>query len=288
LVDRSVIKGIGSGTTEVAVRALSDLAQVSVAGGGALAMANNASTKFSASVAGAAAIQYSDDDTSARIVGSTITGLADRSASLAVQAIKSGERTAVATGVSLNLSKGSTSDLSVVGSVSVTKTTDDTEASVEDSIITGQVASPTATGVQVVAYDRGRIGAGGGALSVSTGKGSAGVGAAISVVNSQGSTRAAVSGGDLSQLHDLAVLALSSQKVVGAAAVGGLQTDASSKGQLMGSFVYNHIGNTLSAGVRNGAKVNLTGALAVQAGGAPTSAALDALVGPLRASSVTD
>ncbi|TXI73269.1 MAG: leukotoxin LktA family filamentous adhesin, partial [Limnohabitans sp.] len=288
LVDGALVAGIGTGTNTVAVRAISDLTQVSVAGGGALSVAKNTSTTFSAAIGGAIAIQKSDDDTRARIVNSTLKDLADQSGSLLVQAIKSGERTAVATGISASLSKGSTSNWSVAGSASVTTSSDDTRALLENTDVTGDVASPTAMGVQVVAYDRSQMGAGGGALSASNGKGAAGVGAAISVVNAKGSTQALVYDGSIQQAHDLAVLALSAQKVVGVAAVAGVQTDASSKGQVMGSFVYNHIGNTLTAGVRGGATVNLTGDLALQAGGAPTDTTLDALAGPKRTSEVTD
>lgn len=290
LVDGAVVHAIGSGTSTVAVQALSDLTQVSVAGGGALSLSKNPGTKFTAAIAGAVAIQDSDDDTTARIVGSTISDLADQSGSLVIQALKSGERTAVATGISANLSKGSTTSLSLVGAASVTTTTDDTVAEMVNSTVSGDAASPSALGVQVVAYDRSRIGAGGGALSVSTGKGSAGVGAAISIVNANGSTQAQVSGGSVTQAHDLAVLALSSQKVVGVGAVAGLQSssDSTSLGQLMGSFVYNHIGTHISAGIKGSALVNLTGDLTVQAGGAPTSASLDALLGAARASDVID
>lgn len=290
LIDGAVIQAIGAGTSTVAVRALSDVTQVSAAGGGALSMSKNAATTFTAAVAGAVAIQDSDDDTTARIVDSTVSDLADQAGSLVVQALKSGERTAVATGISANLSKGSTTSLSLVGAASVTTTTDDTLASMANSTVTGNVASPAALGVQVAAYDRTRIGAGGGALSVSTGKGASSVGAVISIVNAKGSTQAQVSGGSVTQAHDLAVLALSSQKVVGVGAVAGVQTsnDATSLGQMLGSFVFNYIDNTLSAGVKGGAVVNLTGDLALQAGGAPTGATLDALLGAVRASDVID
>ena len=292
LLDGAVVQAldVGAGTTTaVGVRALSDLTQVSVAGGGALAMAKNASTTFSAAVAGAVAIQDSDDDTSALIRNNTVVSdLADRSGALVVQALKSGERTAVATGISLNLSKGSTTSLSVVGAVSATQTSDDTAAGIDGSTITGEATTPSALGVQVVAYDRSRIGAGGGALSVSTGKGSASAGAAISIVDMKGSTSAVLNAGTMTRVHDLAVAALSSQKVVGMAAVASVQTDASSKGQLMGSFVFNQIGNTVGAGVKGAATVNLTGDLAIQAGGAPTDSTLDALVGAVRSSTMID
>ena len=108
---------------QLTVRALSDLTQVSVAGGGALAMAKNASTTFSAAIAGAVALQKSDDDTTARIVDSSVTDLADTATSLNVQAIKSGERTAVATGISANLSTGSKTSVSVVGAASASRST---------------------------------------------------------------------------------------------------------------------------------------------------------------------
>lgn len=288
LVDRAVVKAVGAGTTGLTVRALSDLSQISVAGGGALAMANNSSTTFSSAIAGAAAIQGSDDDTTARIVGSTISDVSNQADGLTVQALKSGERTAVATGISVNLSKGSTSDLSVVGSVSITQVSDSTAASIEDSTITGAVATPNALDAQVLAYDRSRIGAGGGALSFSTGKGSAGIGATVSVVDLQGSTSASVIGGSISQVHDLTVAALSSQKVVGVGAVAGVQTGADSKGQLMGAFVFNEIGNTISAGITGGARVNLSGDLSLQSGGALSDATLNTLMGGVRTSYVTD
>ena len=144
LIEGAVIKGVGTDATRVSVRAISNVAQVSVAGGGALTMANNTSTTFSSSIAGAVAIQSSDDDATARIKDSTLTQLADEADALTVQALKSGERTAVATGISVNLSKGSTSDLSIVGSVSITHVKDDTAASIEDSTVTGIASTATA------------------------------------------------------------------------------------------------------------------------------------------------
>jgi hypothetical protein len=291
LIDGASISGRNGGSTSVLVQGVSDVTQVSVAGGGALAAADNSSTTFSAAMAGAVAIQQSDDDTVARIRNSTISDLSEQTDSLSVLALKGGERTAVATGISLNLSKGSTTSLSVVGSVSATHTSDDTEATLENSQISGKSLVPAATGVQVLAYDRSRIGAGGGALSVSTGKGSAGVGAAISIVDSTGSSQAVVSGGNILRVHDLTVAALSSQKVVGVAAVGGIQTDASSKGQLMGSFVVNRMANTVHAGVKGGARVNLSGDLALQAGGSLSAASITGLngrIGEQRDSMVTD
>ncbi|MDB5752986.1 MAG: hypothetical protein JWP65_3407 [Ramlibacter sp.] len=288
LIDRAVVLGQSGGSTGVGVRALSDLTQVSVAGGGALAMANNSSTTFSSAIAGAVAIQDSDDDTTARIVGSTVTGLADRAGSLTVEALKSGERTAVATGISVNLSAGSTSDLSIVGSASITQVRDDTAASIEGSTLSGLEQVPSDLDARVVAYDRSRVGAGGGAFSFSKGKGSAGIGATISLVDLQGGTSAQVTGGSISDVHDLSVAALSSQKVVGVGAVAGIQTASDSKGQLMGAFVFNAIRNQVSAGITGGARVSLSGDLALQAGGAPSDASLDAMMGDVRTSYVTD
>ena len=288
LIDGAVIKGVGEDATRVNVKALSNLTQVSVAGGGALTMAANPSTSFSAAIAGAVAIQSSDDDVTARINNSSLTQIADEAGALTVQALKSGERTAVATGISANLSKGSATSLSVVGSVSITHVQDDTAASLENSTVTGIVANATALDPTVVAYDRSRVGAGGGALSVSTGKGSAGIGATISIVDHEGSTSALLSGGSMTQVHDLSVAALSSQKVVGVGAVGGVQTDSTSMGQLMGAFVFNDLSNSLTAGVNNGAVVKLSGNLSVRAGGVPSDNVLDVMLGNVKASAVTD
>lgn len=288
LIDGAVILGVGLNATHVNVEALSNLSQVSVAGGGALTMAKNPGTSFSAAIAGAVAIQSSDDDVTARINNSSLTQIADEAGALTVQALKSGERTAVATGISANLSKGSATSLSIVGSVSITHVKDDVSASLEDSTVTGIQANATALDPTVVAYDRSRVGAGGGALSVSTGKGSAGIGATISIVDHEGSTSAVLSGGTMTQVHDLSVAALSNQKVVGVGAVGGVQTDATSMGQLMGAFVFNDLSNSLTAGVKNGAVVNLSGDLSVRSGGAPSNNVLDVLLGNVQDSVVTD
>jgi DNA repair protein RadA/Sms len=117
---------------------------VSVAGGAALTMASNPATKGSTSIAGAVAIQSSDDDTTARIQNSTLTNVADETGALMVVALKGGERTAVATGISANMSTTTTSDLSIVGSVSITHVTDDTAASIDSSTVTGKVANALA------------------------------------------------------------------------------------------------------------------------------------------------
>ena len=288
LIDGALIQGMGLNATRVNVRALSDLTQLSVAGGGALSMAKNPATSFSAAIAGAVAIQSSDDDVTARINNSTMTQIADEAGALTVQALKSGERTAVATGISANLSKGSATSLSIVGSVSITHVKDDIAASVEDSTVTGMGSNATALDPTVVAYDRSRVGAGGGALSVSTGKGSAGIGATISIVDQEGSTSAVLSGGHMTQVHNLSVAALSSQKVVGVGAVGGVQSDSTSMGQLMGAFVFNDLSNSLTAGVKKDAVVNLSGNLSVRAGGAPSDDVLDVLLGEVKSSAVTD
>mgnify|MGYP000092970737 FL=1 len=88
LIDGAVIQGVGLNATRVNVRALSDLTQLSVAGGGALSMAKNPATSFSAAIAGAVAIQSSDDDVTARINNSTLTQIADEAGALTVQALE--------------------------------------------------------------------------------------------------------------------------------------------------------------------------------------------------------
>jgi hypothetical protein len=288
IVEGAVIQGVGADTTQVVVRANQDLTQVSVAGGGALTMASNPTTTSTTSIAGAVAIQKSDDDTIALISNSTLTQLSDVAGALQVQALKGGERTAVATGISANMSKTTTSDLSIVGSVSITNLTDDTQASIQSSTVTGNEVTATALNPVVMAYDRSRVGAGGGALSLSTGKGSAGVGATISVVDLEGSTEATIVGGSMTRVKDVSVAALSSHKIVAAGAVAGVQTDSTSAGQLMGAFVINDLSNTMTAAINGGAEVNASGNVDVRAGGSPTDNVLDALLGVARQSEIID
>jgi len=288
MVEGAVIQGVGAGTTKVVVRANQDLTQVSVAGGGALTMASNPTTSSTTSIAGAVAIQKSDDDTIALIRDSSLTQLADVAGALQVQALKAGERTAVATGISANLSKTTTSDMSIVGSVSITNLSDDTQASIQSSTVTGNAVTATALDPVVMAYDRSRIGAGGGALSLSTGKGSAGVGATVSVVDLEGSTDATIVGGSMTRVKDVSVAALSSHKIVAAGAVAGVQTDSTSVGQLMGAFVINDLSNTMTAAINGGAVINSSGNVSVRAGGVPTDSVLDALLGVVKQSEIID
>lgn len=288
MIEGAVVKGVGAGTTQVLVRATQDLTQVSVAGGGALTMASNPTTTSTTSIAGAVAIQSSDDDTLALITNSSLTQLADLAGALQVEALKGGERTAVATGISANMSKTTTSDLSIVGSVSITHLTDDTSASIQSSTVTGNAATATALDPLVLAYDRSRIGAGGGALSFSTGKGSAGVGATVSVVDLEGSTDASIVGGTMTRVKDVSVAALSSHKIVAAGAVAGVQTDSNSAGQLMGAFVINDLSNTMTASINGGAVVNASGNIAIRAGGTPNDNVLDTLMGNVSQSVITD
>lgn len=288
-INSSLIKAINSGTTKVDVAAISDLTQLSAAGGGALSVAKKPGTKFSSDIAGAVAIQKSDDDTTARIVDSTISDIADEAGAMKVQALKAGERTAVATGISANLSTTTKGDLTIVGSVSITDTTDGTLAEISGSTLTGAVTDATALDPSVIAYDRARIGSGGGSLSFSMGKGSAGIGAAISMVNLQGSTEAKWTNSSLSKAHDLSVQALSSQKVLSMGAVAGVQTSSTSMAQMMGAFVFNEIGNTVNASVSTSSgSINLTGDLLVRAAGTGRQASLDSRIGAMRDSFVTD
>ena len=288
-INSSLIKSINSGTTKVDVAAISDLTQLSAAGGGALSVAKKPGTKFSSDIAGAVAIQKSDDDTTARIVDSTISDIADEAGAMKVQALKAGERTAVATGISANLSTTTKGDLTIAGSVSITDTTDGTLAEISGSSLTGAVTSATALDPSVIAYDRARIGSGGGSLSFSMGKGSAGMGAAISMVNLQGSTEAKWTNSSLSKAHDLSVQALSSQKVLSMGAVAGVQTSSTSVAQMMGAFVFNEIGNTVNASVSTSSgSINLTGDLLVRAAGTGRQTSLDSRIGAMRDSFVTD
>ena len=289
-VNGALIQAPADADTRLVVRGFSDLTQITAAGGGALTMARNPSTKFSSAIAGAVAIEQSDDDTTAQVLNTTVTGVADEAGAFQVQALKSGERTAVATGISMNLS-ASASGLSIVGSVSITHLTDDTQAQVKDSSITGAVAASTLLDPQVVAYDRSRLGAGGGALSMSTGKGSAGIGAAVSLVDLQGTTAASLTTSSVKQAKDLTVAAYANEKVVSLGAVAGIQTAPDSRGQLMGSFVFNELGNTVSAKLSSGSgnqTIDLTGNVLVRAGGRPTSTAVDTLMGSMRSSLLTD
>ncbi|KAB7623810.1 leukotoxin LktA family filamentous adhesin [Alkalilimnicola sp. S0819] len=255
---------------DVTVRAISDTDFLAVAGGAALAKANNPSSKFSAAAAGSVAFNLQNNRTHAAVRDSAISGAGDTT----IQALAAGDAVTIGAGLAVNASSDQDKAATMAGSASLTWLENDTRAELVDSTVTGLAGG--AEHLQLHAYDRTRLINGGGALN---GGGKAGVGTAISFAHIGNSTQALIDGGSVSEMDTVDVGALSAARIIAGAAMGSITKEGST---LSGAFVLNDIANTVRAGIGGGASVSADGEVAVIASGAGTDGNLEALLGARR------
>ncbi len=209
---------------------------ITAAGGGASFVRANASGgKGSVAFAGSVAYNRVENQTLGAITDSVV-GLADE---VVVQALSGGEQLSVAIGLAVNASSNTQKAYSSAGSVSVTESANTTDATVEDSEINAQTSGQE---VSITAYDKTDIGTGAGALFAG---GRGGVGASVTVTTIQNSVSAELNRSSLNNFKRLAINAISSTNIVAGSAMAAGGTESSS---LAGSFIFNDIGNTVSAG----------------------------------------
>jgi hypothetical protein len=156
----------------VTVQAVDDTYLVAGSGSASFVSAGSPAATASAAIAGALALLLTNDDTVAFVAGSTV-----HSQAIAVQALAGAAETAVAIGLSVNISSPDASGFSGAGSVSVAILKDATDAYVDDSTLSGNSTGTAG----IVAYDHSEIGIGGGALAVTPSAGGA-FGAAVTYV----------------------------------------------------------------------------------------------------------
>lgn len=269
-LDEATVTGRAGGNNSTTVQAVNAAELASASGAAAITRSKAGSSKFNSAMAGAVAYSLIDNDTEASVTSSTLDDVDD----LAVRALSAGEQTAIAISVGMEASGGSTTSGSFTGSFSIAQSDNSTNATLQDTVIAGSDA--TDSGVEVIAYDRARIGAGGGSLYLNTSTGSnANIGAAFTYAEVNDDTRATVSGGTISGVKAVAVRAIDSALIGSGAAMAGGGSQANG---LAGAGIWNEIGNTAKASVSGGAVIAIDGDIAVSArAGAPVGA-LDGLI----------
>lgn len=259
-----------AGTQSTTVQALNSAELASASGAVAVTRAKSPGGKFNAALAGAVAYGLIDNTTQATVSGSTLSNVDD----LAVRALNVGEHTAIGISVGAEVSGGSSTSTSFSGSFSIARIDNDTSASVDGSTVTG--ADIDGSSVDVTAYDRSRIGIGGGSLYVNTSTGSnANVGAAFTYAATNNATHAGLSGGSVAGIDAFTLRAIDSTLIGSAAAMGGGGSQANG---LAGAVVWNEIANRTTATVDGGAVVTVDGDIAVSARASAPVTALDNLV----------
>jgi filamentous hemagglutinin family protein len=245
-IDGSKITLTNSGLTSLKLSAVNDTDITAATGSAALTRANNPSSTFSAGAAGSVAVNLIGNTTEAYIKDTEVTDAQD----VSVTALAGGEQLAVAIGAAVNASAKQDKAASFAGSVSLSSTNNTVSARVENATLTGQLTGAEQA-LNVNAYDRIKLGTGGGSL-VAGGKG--GIGAAISYSEISNKTEAIISDATVSQYKDVNVHALTATKIAAGAAMVGVTT-ADNGATLGGAFVISDIGNTVKAEISQGSNV---------------------------------
>ena len=215
---------IADGTVELtggerllAVRAINNSQVTAASGAAALTRAKNPSSNFSAGIAGSIAWNDLNNETAARMLNTKAAGAQD----IAVQALAGGQQVAVALGLGVNESADRDTAASAAGSVSVNTVTNRVTSTVEDSELVGQDGESNRH-LDITAYDRTKVGTGGGSLIAG---GKAGLGAAITYSEVDSITGAylskkQISGFDLLQVHSLTASLIGAGGAMGGYAKG--------------------------------------------------------------------
>ncbi|MDO9281267.1 MAG: leukotoxin LktA family filamentous adhesin [Methylotenera sp.] len=270
-IDGSKITLTNSGLTSLKVSAVNDTDITAATGSAALTRANNSSSTFNAGAAGSVSVNLIGNTTEAYIKDAEVTDAQD----VSVTALAGGEQLAVAIGAAVNASAKQDKAATFAGSVSVSSTNNTVSARVENSTLTGQPAG-VAQALNVNAYDRIKLGTGGGSL---TAGGKGGVGAAVTYSEISNKTEAIISASTVSNYKDVNVHAQTATKIAAGAAMVGV-TWADNGATLGGAFVISDIGNTVTAEIRQGSDVTTSsgGKVDVLAADTTGNANLDAVI----------
>ena len=255
---------------DVRVRAINDVDAIAAAGAAALTMGGKGGdkAKFETALAGAAAINWLENDTSAAIDGATLSG-AD---AVRVQGLTAGDQVAI--GLALAISTGGQKNLAISGSGSLNLIRGSTAASVEDATLTAGDAEDTTA--EVIAYDRSRSLTGGGAFFGASGKG-AGLGAAATLGYIANDIDAGIHSSSVTDFATVNAEALTSSQMLLAAVTAGGGTKVAIGGAFYGAYIGNSLSARIDDGGDSGEDSEVTGAedITVRATGVDAFAELD-------------
>lgn len=264
LNSNSVLQGFtldNTAPSSVTVQAINSAQLTSVAGGAALTRTKGSSG--GGDLAGAVAYSSVADTTSATVVDSTLSNASN----VAVQALDGSEQVDIGVGVAVQ-SGGSGTSATLAGSVSIGTSANQTNASITDSTLNGGTGATNS--LEVTAYDNASIGVGAGSLDVNTGSGNSVNGSlGFTYVDIANQTNASVSGHtggssayDISHYDTLTLRALDASLIGAGVATGSVNPNGYG---LTGAFIWNQIGNSTTASIDDGTRIQTSGAMLVEA-----------------------
>ncbi|MEH6446127.1 MAG: hypothetical protein V7784_19710, partial [Oceanospirillaceae bacterium] len=272
-IKHPVVTGVGP-TSTLNVSAVNDTDITAAAGAAALTRANAPSAKRSAAFAGAVTVNVLGNDTSAYIDSSLVTNVND----VDVIALEGGEQLSIAIGAAVNASAKKSSAASVAGSVSVSEVENTVRAYIKDSTLN---APGSGNQLNVVAYDRTKLGTGAGSLFAG---GKAGFGAAITYSEIQNTAEAYIENSSITNsatgngdYNNIAVQAYTASQIAAGGGMVGITT-ASEGASLAGAVVVNDIDNTVSAEIRGNSTVTASNKVDVLARDINAIASLDTII----------
>jgi filamentous hemagglutinin family protein len=274
LAGATVEGAAGGPDTDVRVRAVNDVDAIAAAGAAALTMGGKGGqkSKFETALAGAAGINWLENDTAAAIDGATVSG----AEAVRVQGLTAGDQVAI--GLALAISTGGQKNLAISGSGSLNLIRGSTGASVEDAELTAGDADDTTA--EVVAYDRSRSLTGGGAFFGASGQG-AGFGAAATLGYIANDIDAGIHSSTVTDFATVDVSALTSSQMLLAAVTAGGGTKVAIGGAFYGAYIGNSLSARIDDGGDSGDEASVTGAgdVTVRATGVDAFAELDGVAG---------
>jgi filamentous hemagglutinin family protein len=248
---------------DLLISAINDTDIGAISGSAALVRANAKSVERSGGFAGALAVNDLENETLAELLGTKVLDIANAQ----LLALAGGEQLAIAIGAAINNSAQQDKAASAAGSVSVSKTDNRVAVTADGSTLTGDGSAD----VEFIAYDRTRLGTGGGSLSVG---GNKGFGAAITYSEIANTVEAVISATTISGFANAVLHAWSNARIAAGGAMGGF-TNAEAEGTLGGAIVITEIDNTTKAVIDNGSDVALDSTLSVLARDTEPVAELD-------------
>lgn len=251
------------------VAAVNDTDIAAISGSAALVRANAKSSERSGGFAGALAVNDLENDTLAYLEDTQVLDSADAQ----ILALAGGEQLAIAIGAAINASAEQDKAASAAGSVSVSLTENRVAAYAQDTTLSGDGSGD----LDLIAYDRTRLGTGGGSLIVGGAGGLKGIGAAVTYSDIGNTVEAYAAGSILSGYRAGRIAALSNARLAAGGAMFGFTNDEADT-TFAGAVVLSEIDNTTRAELKAGSEVTLTQSLRVLARDTTPVAALDQIV----------
>ena len=256
VIDGANIKLDNDGTLQVGAR---DSAFTGAWSGGAALSFRKGSGQggnTSVAVSGAVGVNDIDNEITALVKNSTVTGAKD----VDVAAVSGGTTVAAGLGLTLTSDSQGGSNYSGGGSVSVNLLDKDVNANMEGVRLTGGAANKA--DIDVAAYESDVQVTGGVNANIATGGGSL-VGGGVTVADINNKINAGISGGTYTNVNNVNVKGLLAVTQVTAAVSAGVA--AGNGNAFSGAVVYNGLSNDINAGIDNGANISADGTVAVTA-----------------------